>query len=124
MAKIEFDLQHGLELGKEKLTHVELGELTAGDIIEAQMESERVVNGPAGPVLVSSPALSGVLMLCRQIKRLGNIAGPLELDLLKKLHEEDLLLLEVKATELGNAAAQAAQEMQERGRAAGDGAGD
>ncbi|MDZ7804340.1 phage tail assembly protein [Thiohalophilus sp.] len=124
MATSEFDLKHGLQVGDDVLKHVVLRELTAGDIIDCQAESERLVYSQGKPVLVSSPAVAGIAMLCRQVEKIGDINGPLETALLRKLHEEDFLLIQEKATELSVAAYEAAQEIDERGRPDDDGARD
>lgn len=116
MAQSEFDLKHGLEVEGVVHKHVVLGELTAGDIIEAQQESERVVMTPDGPALVSSPALVGALTLCRQIKQIGDIKM-MELPMLRKLHEDDLYQLQLEAAKLSQAGDQAGKELSDRGRA-------
>lgn len=119
MASVEFDLKHGLKAeqnGKEVVhRHVVLGELTAGDIIEAQQESERLVMTPKGPALVSSPALVGALTLCRQVKKIGDVEI-MELSMLSKLHEDDLEILQIEAAKLSQAAEEAGKELSDRGR--------
>lgn len=91
-------------------------ELTAGDIIDAQMASERVVETKAGPQLVSSPSQMGLEMLRRQIAKVGLINGPLSLILLKKLSQRDFHRISL-ATDLRDVA-QAAAMTPERGRVA------
>ena len=91
-------------------------ELTAGDIIDAQMASERVVETKAGPQLVSSPSQMGLEMLRRQIATVGAIKGPLSLILLKKMSQRDFHRVSL-ATDLRDVA-QAAAMTPERGRVA------
>lgn len=91
-------------------------ELTAGDIIDAQMASERVVETKAGPQLVSSPSQMGLEMLRRQIATVGVIKGPLSLILLKKMSQRDFHRVSL-ATDLRDVA-QAAAMTPDRGRVA------
>jgi phage FluMu protein gp41 len=91
-------------------------ELTAGDIIDAQLASERVVETRSGPQLVSSPSQMGLEMLRRQIAKVGVINGPLSLLMLKKLSQRDFHRVSL-ATDLRDVA-QAASMTPERGRVA------
>lgn len=131
---LEFELKHGLTLGEggEQRTRkrIKLRAPTAGDVIEAQEESEKLVyatdaQGNVVPALVTSPALTGIHVLRRQIVRLDDVHGPLDLVLLKKLHIEDFELIQAKAQELdaasGQAARTASREVTQRGRNDGDG---
>lgn len=95
---------------------VKLRELTAGDLIDAQMAAEKVVMTKEGPVLVSSPSLMGLEMLRRQIASVGCINGPLSMALMRKLSTDDFQRLSL-ATELRDMAV-AASLTQERGRVA------
>lgn len=131
MASVQVTLKHGLKVGPETLLDVELREPMAGDIIEAQEESEKLVvlQGKEGPEprLVPSPSLVGVNVLRRQVVRIGNVQGPIDLIMLKRLHPEDLGLLNRKADELERAMfaeiapKKAGQEAEARGRADGVG---
>lgn len=127
MAQINVPLTHGLEIGDDVLTDAVLREATAGDIIEAHEEAERLVyaarDGKLEPTLIASPTMVGVHVLRRQIVRIGNVSGPLDLGLLKKLHPDDLALLQARADELDGAAnAEAAsQGVTQRGRDDGHG---
>ena len=129
MATIPTKLKHGLKVGKDVLRDVVLREVTAGDIIDAQEESEKLVyaveNNKLVPTLVASPTLVGIHVLRRQIVKIGDVDGPIELDLIKKLHPIDLNHLQQKAEELDGAAEgeAASQEVTQRGRHAGDGTG-
>lgn len=126
---LEFDLKHGLTLGEgadaKTRRHVTLRAPIAGDVIEAQEESEKLVYaadaaGHVAPSLVTSPSLTGIHVLRRQIVKLDELHGPLDLHLLKKLHIEDFEMIQAKAEELdaaSNAAARtASREVAQRGR--------
>lgn len=115
-----FRLLDGLPFGTgeelEMQYDVTFRELTAGDIIDAQLASERVVETKAGPQLVSSPSQMGLEMLRRQIAKVGVINGPLSLLMLKKLSQRDFHRLTL-ATDMRDVA-QAAAMTPERGRVA------
>jgi phage FluMu protein gp41 len=121
MAEVHVPLQDGLKVGDDLLKDVILRDPTAGDIIDANAESERMVLTPAGPALVPSPSLVGANMLRRQIKSIGNVQGPISLVELKRLTERDLALLQSKADEMDQAmvSESAAKELASRGRADG-----
>ncbi len=127
---LKFDLIHGLVLdpGKSPLKAVELRAPTAGDVIDAQEESEKLVyamvDGNLAPTLVTSPSLVGTHVLRRQVVRLGDIHGPIDLAVLKKLHIEDLELLQAKAAELDSALAARAASREVTARGRDDGGGD
>lgn len=129
MAKITIKLEHGLTIGKDVLREVVLREVTAGDIIEAQEESEKLVyaieNNKLVPTLVASPTLVGIHVLRRQIVSIGDIGGPIGMELIKQLKPVDLDLLQKKAEELDGAAEgeAASREVAQRGRDARDGTG-
>ncbi len=120
MAAIEFDLKHGLKVGDEVLKHIVLTEPTVADLLECGEESERAVLMPDGPALASSPTMMGALLLCRQIKSIGGVEVPVDIPMLKKLHPDDLLLLQIKAAELDEAAKTAMEALTKRGRAKSD----
>ena len=131
MASVELTLVHGLEIGKDILKDAVLREPSAGDIIEAQEEAEKLVyavepdSGRLVPSLVASPTMVGVHVLRRQIVKIGNLSGPIELDMLKCLHPEDFARLQAKADELDAAttAEIASREVAQRGRDDGNGGG-
>ena len=126
MGQITCTLKHGLKIGEDVLREVTLREPRAGDIIEAQEESEKLVlvprpDGKGGdPHLVASPTLVGVHVLRRQIVRIGNVQGPLSLSELKRLHPEDLGLIQARADEI-DAAVATGLELLDRGRVDGVG---
>jgi Mu-like prophage FluMu protein gp41 len=107
-------LAYGVGAEKEMQYVVSFRELTAGDLIDAQVASEKVVMTKEGPVLVSSPALMGVEMLRRQIAKVGCINGPLSLTQLKALDPEDFQRLSI-ATDVRDIAL-AASMSNDRGR--------
>ena len=99
------NLSKGLAVGDDgpRQTEAELRELTAGDVLEAAEESEKLVITPDGPSLVQSPTLMGVHTLRRQIKRIGSIPGPIPLSMLSMLPVADLELLQAEAEKLDQA---------------------
>ncbi|ECI5214697.1 hypothetical protein DUQ17_22370 [Salmonella enterica subsp. diarizonae] len=113
-------LKDGLPFGSGddvQMQHdVKLRELTAGDLIDAQVAAEKVVMTKEGPVLVSSPSLMGLEMLRRQVGSVGCINGPLSMTMIRKLSTDDFQRLSL-ATELRDMAV-AASLTQERGRVA------
>lgn len=117
MAKIEFQLKHGLPFGKgddaELQLDVTLRELTVGDVLAAQEESEKVVATPTGYVLVMSPTRLGIQTMRRQIKSIGKINGPLSVSEMEKLNPEDLSLI---SHHLNGLERTLLQEVEDRGR--------
>lgn len=127
MAVREFELKHGLVIGNGIVKNVRLREPTAGDVIEAQDESEKLVMMPdpkngMTPTLVTSPARMGIEVLRRQILAIDDFNGPLDLSDMKRLHPEDLNLMQHEAEELEAFAAAefASQAVSQRGRSDGD----
>ncbi len=129
MGKVTVQLEHGLKVGDDLLTEAEIREATAGDLIEAQEEAERLVyamrDGRMEPTLVASPVRLGVEVLRRQIVRIGNMSGPIDLTQIKQLSPLDLNRLEGAARELENAreATDAPREVAQRGRGAANDSG-
>lgn len=122
MTTVEVTLANGLKIGekgKEKTHKVAvIREATAGDMIEATEESERLALTPEGNyILVSSPTLVGINVLRRQIVKLGEYDGPLTLSEMKLLSSVDINLLQGKAQQLDNAGA---EEIAKRGRGDGE----
>jgi len=123
MASINFSLIHGYKVGEDTLMDVVLREVIAGDVIEAQEESEKLVmvpteKGQLQPELIPSPTLVGINVLRRQIVSIGNAKGPFDVYEIKKLHPVDLSLLQEKADELDSAvvAENSGQGVKNRGR--------
>lgn len=117
---MHFQLIHGLPYGKEEDAELqfdtELRQLTAGDIIEAEAASERVVMTPKGPALLSSPSRMGFELLRRSVARIGKIQGPLPMEMLKTLHQADIELLLDKAELQRTVALKAAEQAADEGR--------
>ncbi len=119
MANVTFSLHDGMPFGKgeeqELLKDVVVRELTAGDLIDARMESERVIQTGEGPRLVSSPELLALHCLRRQIVSIGKVKGPMSLANLRTLSLVDLREIESQADTLE--AAVLAERLGQRGRA-------
>lgn len=117
---MQFTLKHGLAYGNSEEAElqfdVELRELTAGDLIDAEAASERVVMTNKGSALVSSPSRMGYELIRRAIVRIGVINGPLPFDMLKKLHQEDLELISTYFGGLQNAAIATSESVTNKGR--------
>ncbi|HGY4723283.1 TPA: phage tail assembly protein [Citrobacter amalonaticus] len=103
MAEMNFELIHGFTTGKgttdeARHTTVSLRELTASDVIDAQLEAERVVLGDNGKaVAYCSEVLLGLALMRRQVAQVGAIPGPLDMKQLRQLHPADLELINDKA---------------------------
>lgn len=109
MAVIECPLEKGITIGNKTHRVAVLTEHNAGMTIEAGAESERVVMVNGQPHLVSSPNMVGIHVLRRQIVSIGDLKGPLELEQLALLSNEDLNRLYEYADRLELAAAAAIQ---------------
>ncbi|MEQ5173839.1 phage tail assembly protein [Escherichia coli] len=125
MAELTFELKHGLLTGKgtaDETLHktVKLRELTASDVIDAQLAAERVVMGGNGKaVAYCSEVLMGLEMMRRQVAAIGNIPGPLDMKQLRMLHPADLELISTKAAALD----EMLEEVATRGRTDAAGGG-
>ncbi|MGE4406040.1 phage tail assembly protein [Pseudomonas sp.] len=113
MATVTIELKKGLKIGETVHTEAEIREATAGDVIEAMEESEKLVMVGSEPQLIASPTLVGVNTLRRQIVRIGTYQGPLSLGEIKRLDPHDLNELQLQS-ELLDAGAGA--EITRRGR--------
>ncbi|MFB2709774.1 phage tail assembly protein [Aeromonas veronii] len=123
MALITFELEHGLKaVGSDgqSLLYREVGlrELNTPDLIDAQLDAEKVVvhaNGKA--VAYTSDVLYGLELLRRQISYIGELPGPIDIKEIRKLHLEDFALIQSKAQELDQALAEElANRIEARGR--------
>ena len=104
MSTVKVTLQKGLKIGDVVHKEAEIREATAGDMIEATEESERLVLTPEGNyMLVASPTLVGLNTLRRQIVKVGASDGPLTLAEMKMLSGGDINLLQQKAAQLEDA---------------------
>lgn len=103
MAKVTGHLKKGLVVGEKRHRAFVLRTLTAGDVVAAQEESERLIQTPDGYQLVSSPAKMGVELLRRQVVQIGEVKGPLEIFQLSLLSATDLEILSAHADKLDQA---------------------
>ena len=118
MAEVTVELDMGLVVGEKTHKTATIRELTAGDIFDAQADSERVVATEEGPQLVASPSAVGIHTLRRQIAKIGDVEGPLSLGEMRKLHPVDLELLHEECSKLEQAVITsiASREVAQRGR--------
>jgi phage FluMu protein gp41 len=108
MRTIDVTLDQGLTIKETTHKIAVIREATAGDVIEATEESEKVVKTPDGYELLASNTLVGIHVLRRQIVSVGDYKGPLTLSEMKHLSPGDLRLLQVKAEQLESAALEVA----------------
>jgi phage FluMu protein gp41 len=120
MAVIDFDLIDGLTLGDGDTAvvhkHVKLRSLTAGDLEDAGLEAEKVLRIDGQPVIVTSPVAMSNAVLKRQILRIGEIAGPLNDVMFRKLSATDLELIQAQAELIDSASRAAVEAALNRGR--------
>lgn len=129
--RVSIPLPDGLTLGGVTYTRAIVRQLTAGDILEAQEEAERLVYARDGTLsLVLSPARMGREVLRRQIAHLKTeggetFDGPLGVEELGRMSGRDLAALQAGTELLDAAATKVSEAVQARGRSAagrGDGA--
>lgn len=113
MAIMTFELQHGLKAGDQVHHEVGLRELTSGDVIDAQLTSEKVALVEGKAMAYTSEVLMGFELLRRQVEYVGSYKGPLSIKDLRKLKPSDLEHLQEKAQELD---ALLIEEIAKRGR--------
>ncbi|HEG4440095.1 TPA: phage tail assembly protein [Vibrio cholerae] len=113
MAVLTFELEHGYKVGDD--THLEVGlrELDSGDLIDAQLESEKVIVVDGKAIAYTSDVLYGLQLLGRQLAYIGRIQGPFKIKELKKLHPDDFKLIQEKAQDLDR---MLLEELENRGR--------
>ncbi len=120
--RITMPLQDGIIIGSVCYTKAILRQLSAGDILEAQEEAERLVYGKDGSLsLVMSPARMGREALRRQVLRLTSEAGesldgPLGIAELGRLSGRDLAAIQAGIELLDSGASKTAEALGERGR--------
>lgn len=97
MAQRTIPLKHGLKIGEELAMDAVVRDATAGDIIDAGLESERLFPLGDDVIVQQSPSLVGINLLRRQIERLGTYDGVVTVDMLRKLHPDDWEALQAAA---------------------------
>lgn len=122
------DVPLSLTLGEVEYVRARLRELTAGDILDAQEASEKVVQQRDGSLaLVGSPAAMGRELLRRRVACLHGAGGerhlgPLSAAELGRMSPEDLHAVQTAADTLDMLAGmRAGEKIASRGRNAGGG---
>lgn len=125
--RVTVTLQDGLTVSGDTYNVAIVKHLTAGEILDAQEEAERLVYAKDGSMgLVMSPARMAREALRRQVAKLENTNGkhdgPLNAKELGQFSSEDLSRLQAATALLDFSTALAAEGVQSRGRtAAGSG---
>ncbi len=128
MAAQKITLKDGFKVGEKTYLEVSLRSLTAGDVMDANLDAERLEMVPQmnaggqvtgyGPEYVKSPTLVAMHTLRRQVSIVGLLEAPLEIEMLRKLSPDDINLL----SRIANAMDAADLEAITRGRSDGAGA--
>lgn len=123
MAEVTFELKDGITVGDTVNTTCTIREPNVGDIRKANTLAEQLRMAPVGvdangmaslePVLVTSQFLVGWHLLRLQIVNIGNLSAPIEPEIMDKLSESDLLLIQGNAEDLDKASVSAVTQ---RGR--------
>lgn len=95
-----FQLINGLKANGVVHKDVELRDITAGDILEANEKSREVFFTPQGAVLMSPTDKVMMYLMCRIIVKLGDLQMPLSDVEFKKLTATDYDLLTEKYLEI------------------------
>lgn len=103
MASTKIELKHGVTLGEKKHMTVSIRELTPGDLIDAGLQSERIVDTEDGPAFAVSPTLMGLNTLARQLDKIGDVDAVFTVDDLKRFHREDFDYLQLVAEQIDQA---------------------
>jgi phage FluMu protein gp41 len=90
----KFTLTDGIEYGGKVQKDVVLRELTAGDVIDASAESEKLILTPDGYQLIASPSLVGAANIRKQIMSIGEIQAPVEDKLYRQLTPRDFQIIQ------------------------------
>lgn len=115
MATITVDLIDGLFVDGLAHKSVILQSVTAGDLEDAAIESERVIRLDDGPAIAISPVLMANAVLVRQIKKIGDIEN-ITPRMLRSLSAVDIELLQAAAETLDAASRRAVEAALMRGR--------
>ena len=104
MANLKFDLENGLKVGEQIHKEVELRELTAGDMLDAEAAIEEMVITEEGDVAYkTSPTKLAHELLRRGIAKLGDLPMPLSEAEYRLLSRTDLILLQQQARKIDKA---------------------
>lgn len=109
MSAIEVPLQDGIKIGETIHKRVRLRELTIGEQLQVNADSERVVATPSGYALVASPSLLTFLTLLRQIVLVNDPGVFVSEEQLKKCSSRDFDALIVASGKLESATLEAAE---------------
>lgn len=130
MAAQKITLKDGIKVGEKVWREASLRSLTAGDVMDANLDAERLEMVPQmnaagtvtgyGPEYVKSPTLVAMHSLRRQLSIVGLLDAPVEMEILRKLSPDDINVL----TRVANAMDTADMEAINRGRPDGAGAED
>lgn len=128
MAIQKVTLKDGIKAGEKVYLNVSIRNLTAGDVMDANLDAERLEMVPQmdasgqvtgyGPEYVKSPTLVAMHSLRRQLSIDGFLAAPLELETLRLFTPDDINTL----SRMANAMDAADLEAIKRGRSDGAGA--
>ncbi len=113
MAIMTFNLDHGLKVGDVAHFEVGLRELESGDYIDAQIAAEKVIVNQDKAISYTSDVLYGIELLLRQVEYIGQVQGPISIKELRRLHPDDLKMLQEKASEHDSLIT---KELEKRGR--------
>lgn len=126
---MKIPLKVGIKVGEVQHLEAEVQPLSVSDIIEANLESERVeqvLERNAGGQFtgykseyVKSPTLVAINTLRRQVS-IGPFKAPLELTMLNLLEPEDFEILQTAVENLDQADKNAMEALSARGRPDGD----
>ncbi|EBN1281153.1 hypothetical protein CA052_01235 [Salmonella enterica] len=97
---MKFTLKHGLAVGTDIYKDIEIAPLTTFIIQDSQVAAERPVPTPEGYKLLVSESRAAIEMVRRRIKYIGDIQGPISEKELRRLHDEDMRLINEKCAEL------------------------
>ncbi len=109
MSAIEVSLQDGIKIGETIHKKVCLRELTIGEQLQVNADSERVVATPSGYALVPSPSLLTFLTLLRQMMLVNDPGVFVSEEQLKKCSSRDFDALIVASGKLESATLEAAE---------------
>jgi phage FluMu protein gp41 len=103
MATATVTLAQGLTIGETVHREAEIREATAGDVLDAMAEAERVVIVEGNPELLQSPARMALALLRRRVVRIGTFEGPFTPEIIKRLSAADLEALQHESARLDTA---------------------